>query len=321
MTMLGGRARQFVALAGLLACGSYEPVRTGNLAHPIAGALSNRLSAINGRPFAVRVSPSGVVAVTQQDLNTVTLTDTTNRSSKLVNVGADPGDVVFNNSGTTAYVSAFNQGTITIVDVASATAVATIAIAANAYRLALMPDESRLFVTSTNGHVYVVNLSTRQVSSVALSGALNGCALDPSNRYLYVTSTGGELWKIDVTTLSVTGIPGQGGVGQEVAVSPNGADLYLANESGWIDVFDASTLAPRTRIIVDGAPFGLAVTLDGEFLYVTSPRDGMVDIVDVAARAVVKRLRVDGTPRRVAFDSFGLTAFVANEGNYVDVIR
>jgi YVTN family beta-propeller protein len=321
MTTLGQVARRCVIVAGLTACGTYEPVRAVNAAHPVAAALSNRLSAINGRPFAVRVSPSGVIAVTQQDLNTLTLTDTTNRLPKLVNVGADPGDVVFNKSGTTAYVSAFNQGTIAIVDVASATAVATISIAANAYRLALMPDESRLFVTSTDGHVYVVDLSTRLVSSVRLSGSLNGCALEPTNRYLYVVSTGGELWKIDVSTLSVTGIPGRGGIGQEIAVSPNGADLYLANESGWIDVFDASTLAPRTRITVDGAPFGLAVTLDGQFLYVTSPRDGLVEIVDVATRAVVKRLRVDGTPRRVTFDSPGLTAFVANEGNYVDVIR
>lgn len=317
-----GRVRRWSGLVVLFGCGTYgHPMRTNLVAHPTGAALSTRLSGITGRPFAVRVSTKGVIAVTQQDLNSLTLTDTTSNAPRSVKVGADPGDVVFNNAGTTAYVSAFNQGTITIIDVASATPTSTIQVAANAYRLALMPDQSKLFVTSTDGHVYVVTLSTREVSSVRLSGALNGCALDPANRYLYVTSTGGDLWKIDVSTLSVTGIPGQSGVGQEIAVSPNGTELYLANEAGWIDVFDASTLASRGRVTMDGAPFGLAVTLDGQFLYVTSPRDGTVSIVNVATRGVVKKLRVDGIPRRVAFDASGRTAFVANEGNYVDVIR
>lgn len=289
--------------------------------HPVAATLSNRLSGIGGRPFAVRSSPNGVVAITQQDLNTVTLTDATNSAPRSVQVGADPGDVVFNSTGTKAYVSAFNGGTITIVDVASAAPVATVPIAANAYRLAVTPDDSKLFVTSTDGHVYVVDLGTLKVSSLALSGHLNGCALDAAGRYLYVTATAGTVWKIDASTVMVAatlaGVP----AAQDVAIAPNGSEIYVANESGWVDVLDASTLSPLKRITVVGAPFGLGVTPDGAYVYVTSPLVGTVDIIDVATRAVVKTLDVGGTPRRVVFDRLGLTAVVANESNYVDVIR
>jgi YVTN family beta-propeller protein len=325
MVSTGRRTHRFMAsvvVASLVACGSYdEPPITIITAHPLAAALSSRLSGISGRPFAVRLSPSGVIAVTQQDANSIVFTDTTNDAPRSVKVGADPGDVVFNNSGTRAYVSAFNAGTITIIDVASASPIATVPIAANAYRLALMTDESKLFVTSTDGHVYIVNLSLLTVSSLALSGALNGCALDVFGRYLYVTSTGGNVWKIDVLTSGLVATTNRGGIGQEVALAPNGSEIYVANEAGWVDVLDAATLAPRARIARDGAPFGLAVTSDGLYLYVTSPLDGMIDIVNVVTRAVVKRLHVGGTPRRATFDALGLAAFVANESNYVDVIR
>lgn len=290
--------------------------------HPIAAALSARLTGIGGRPFGIRMSDGGVMAITQQDLNSVTLTDAANVAPKAVNVGADPGDVVFNSTGTLAYVSAFNSGTITIVDVPAGTPVATVPIASNAYRLALAPDDSKLFVTSTDGHVYVVNLSTLSVSSLALSGALNGCALDASGRYLYVSATGGAVWKVDVPTLSVVATTNQGGQPQDVVVAPNGSQVYVANEFGWIDVLDASTLVSTRRILmIVGAPFGLAVTPDGKYLYVTSSIEGSLDIIDVATNEVVKTFAVGGVPRRVTFDRFGLAAFVANENNYVDVIR
>jgi YVTN family beta-propeller protein len=163
-----------------------------------------------------------------------------------------------------------------------------------------------LFVTSTDGHVYFVNLSTLTVSSLALFGALNGCALDELGRYLYVTATAGSVWKIDVPTMTVVATTNRGATAQEVAVAPNGSEVYVANESGWVDVLDAATLTPVARIAIVGAPFGLAVTLDGSYLYVTSSAAGTVDIVSVAERAVVKTLHVSGIPRRVVFDRSGL---------------
>jgi YVTN family beta-propeller protein len=311
-----------LVVAGLVGCRSYyDPPATAVVAHPVAAALSARLSGINGRPFAVRISARGVIAITQQDLNTVTLTDTTNSAPRSVKVGADPGDVVFNSTGSKAYVSAFNGGTITIVDVTSAAATATIPIAFNAYRLAIMPDDSKLFVTSTDGHVYVVDLASLAVSSLALSGALNGCALDPHGASLYVTATSGTVWKIDVPTLRVVASVSTAPRAQEIAVAPTRGEVYVANETGWVDVLNASTLASQARIAVVGAPFGLATTPDGAYLYVASPLVGSLAIIDATSRVTVKTLNAGGTPRRVVFDRLGLTGIVANEGNYVDVIR
>lgn len=289
------------------------------IGHPASGSISSVLSNVNGRPFGVRIAMNGTIGVTQQDLNVVTLTDLA-ASRRTVPAGADPGDVVFTSSGSKAYVSAFNAGTITVVDVASGSAISTFSVASNAYRLALSPDDSRLFVTSTDGRVYVVNTATQGATPIALGGSLQGAILDPAGRFLYVTSTGGGLWKIDASTLQIDASKFVGGVLQDIGVSPNGAELYVADESGSVKILDATTLAARSQIAATGA-FGLAVSRDGAQLYVTSPTSGAVFIVDIASRAVMKTLAVGGVPRRVAFDRFGMIAVAANEGNYVDVIK
>jgi YVTN family beta-propeller protein len=59
---------------------------------------------------------------------------------------------------------------------------------------------------------------------------------------------------------------------------------------------------------------------DGAQLYV-STYNGQLTIVDRAQRTIVKTLTLGGTPSRVAFDKPGKTAFVANENDWVDVIK
>jgi len=66
--------------------------------------------------------------------------------------------------------------------------------------------------------------------------------------------------------------------------------------------------------------FGMALTPDGQQLYAASS-SGTLTIIDRATRTVVNSLYLGGTPRRIAFDEKGFTAVVANEGNWVDVIK
>jgi YVTN family beta-propeller protein len=65
----------------------------------------------------------------------------------------------------------------------------------------------------------------------------------------------------------------------------------------------------------------MALSPDGAHLYAASASPGTLSIIDRATRTVVNTLTLGGRPRRVAFDASGATALVANEGNWVDVIR
>jgi DNA-binding beta-propeller fold protein YncE len=217
-------------------------------------------------------------------------------------------------------VSNFNDQSVTTIDVVAGTAVATTRLTANAYRLALSADESTLFVSSTSGKVFAIGTSTNTVtSSTQLSGSLQGMALSSAGDALYVSATEGTVYRLNAATLAVTASRSLGGLPQDVAVSPAGGEIYVANQSGWIDVLDAASLAPRAQVTSCGA-FGLAVTRDGAQLYATCPASSVVVIADAASRTLLTTMGA-ATPRRIAFSANGEFAAVANEGNFVDIIR
>lgn len=310
----------------LVGCGNRPVPVPAAGTHP-SGASTVRAVGFAGRPFGIRVSSGGIVYVTQQDGNSVArvrLTDLV--ASPPIAVGADPGDVVFTRDGRTAFVSNFNDGTVHVLDVATGARRRQIFIAAtNAYRLALAPDDSRLYVTTTNGRLYSVDvMGVEATTSTYVGGSLQGIALARDGRTLFASSTTGDVWRLNACTLAVTGsVGGQGRYAtQDIALGPSDSTLYVASEGGFVDVLDASTLQSTDRVSMAGyAPFGLAMTPDGAQMYITSPTTGDVAIVDRVTGGLVKVMRVGGVPRRVAFDATGSAAVVSNEGNWVDVIR
>jgi YVTN family beta-propeller protein len=302
-------------------CGSSTMPLPSNPTHP-QGVLGDRSGTIAGRPFGIAVSRAGVVYVTQQDSNRVTRLDLPSATPGVaISVGLDPGDVLFNAAGTAAYVSDFKSGGLHAINVASNTQRAAATIAANAYRLALSRDEQRLFVSSTDGNVYVVNLEALSVTTtIHLSGSVQGLTLNATGQTLYASSTDGTVFKINAGTGVIQATASPGGKPQDIALSRDGGRLYVANQAGWVDVLDASSLGRLQRFPLVGA-FGLGVTPDDAQLFVTSPDAGALSILDALTGSVVASLPVGGVPRRVAFDGTGKTAVVTNEGNWVDIVR
>lgn len=309
-------------IAGATACG--RPAHSVRTTARPDGTLAGRVIELQGRPFAVRVSPKGIVLVTQQDANSVArFAVGATRPDTMVPVGRDPADVVFNRDGSKAYVSAFIGGGLHVIDVAAGRQLTAIRIANNAYRLAMMPDDSRLFVTSTSGWLYAVDpAGPTKVDSVSLGGALQGLALSRSGKTLLLTSTNGIVWKLDAATLKViTSVKIPGSL-QDVAMSANEDEVYVANEKLGVDVLDGATLARRERLKLTGfEAFSLALTPDDSELYITSPATGSAKVIDVRTRSVLYTFTLKGAPRRVAFDVTGKTAYIANEGGWLDVIK
>ncbi len=331
--MLNPRARAYTtaatayavaitAAASLASCrSSTRPETFGFMGHP-NGVLASPLTAPNGRPFGIAVSPAGLVYVTLQDLNSVTPIDLASGvAGTQIAVGADPGDVVFDATGRMAYVSDYNDGAVHAINVSSGASAGMVHVAANAYRLALSRTAQRLFVSSEDGNVYVVSTASLTVTdTITLGGGLQGIALNSNGTTLYVSSIRGMVWRIDAATGAVQDSAAVGGGPQDVALSPDGTVLYVANQSGWVDVLEAATLAVQHQFTLPEA-FGLRPTLDGTQLYVTSPASGTVTVLDAATGAVVTTFDVGGVPRRVAFDAGGAVAVISNENGQVDVVQ
>jgi DNA-binding beta-propeller fold protein YncE len=111
-----------------------------------------------------------------------------------------------------------------------------------------------------------------------------------------------------------------GGYPQGIALSADGTELYIANESGWLETRSIATGVRLDSIPLDGGGFGLARSPDDGVLYVGIPSKGEVQIVRRATRQVIKTLATGGVPRRIAFTADGRHAVIANASGWVDVV-
>jgi len=274
-------------------------------------------------PFGVAVSSTGTVFVTQSDSSTLarlSLPDTL--CSGRTRVGLAPTDVAFNSTGTIAYVTNQLSHNVGIVNVATGVQVDTIPITSgDPYRVLVSADDQTLYVSTNSGTVVAIGLATKTVAATyVLAGAINGLALHPTQPVLYATSfTSAALFRINLTTGIVATVP-LSGMPQEVVVSKDGGRLYVANETGPVDVRDAGTGASITTVIAATNAFGMKLSPDGAVLYAGVGSTGIVWAVDTGTLAATP-IAVGGVPRRIAFDHYGTTAIVADLAGKVVIIR
>jgi DNA-binding beta-propeller fold protein YncE len=324
--------RSLLAVLGIslaLACGGGATSDAGaptgptggtskQLTHP-GGTLSGKIALAAG-PTGISIADNGTTYVTQlydQSIARFPI-DASAATQEAIPIGPDALDVVLNHAGTTAYVA--GGGGIKIIDVASGTVKSTVSLGANAYEVELSPDESRLYASSGKSSVWSIPTAGGTPSSLQLTSQMYGLGLSPSGAALYAAGINGVLWRLDPTTLSIVGrVVVTGPELGDVAVSPDGAQVYVVHDAG-LFVLDGTTLATLGFLNVGPGASGMAMTPDGAQLYITTIF-GKLTIVDRAKRTIVSQLTLGGVPRHVAFDKLGKTALVANEDGWVDVIK
>lgn len=280
---------------------------------------------LTGGPFGVALG-GDVVVVTQKDANT--LATGTLASATLAGglpVGSIPTDVAVNSAGTEAYVTNQYSGTLGVVNLASRQQVSEVRLPgfAGPYRAVLTGDERRVWVTTNVGGIYAVDVATRAVvDSLPGSGPTNGFAIAPGDTLAYASNYNGEVREFDLRTRRVRRTFRSPGVLQEVVVSGDGKELYVGNESGFVEVFDLATGAPEpaARLRV-GQVFGMALGPDGNTLFVARTLDGAIAAIDRTTRRTLFSYPIGGLPRRVRFAATGTAIVVANEAGWVDVLR
>jgi YVTN family beta-propeller protein len=303
-----------------VSCGNAD----GNVSVTVTDGAILGSTFFGGRPFGVAIAASGAGYVLSQDLNQIariTLPDT--NIGPTIPLGIDPTDADFHPSGATLYVTNQFSGYVSVVDVATNAQVGTISIPSGSlFRVAVAPDGSTLWVTTNVGIAYVVDLGTAEViDSVAVGAVPNGIAFHPTDPIVYVSdAAGGGVREISTTTNLVLRTFAVGGIPQDIAVSADGSELYIANESLGLQVWNAVTGASITTVNLSGGGFGIALSPDDTRIVVTQPASGRVRFVDRATRTIVKTVVTSGMPRRAAFAADGSIVVVPNEGDWFDVI-
>src|SRR5947207_52255 len=192
------------------------------------------------------------------------------------------------------YVTNETGADLSVIDAASNTVVATIPLGKRPRGIVASPDRTLLYVALSGSPIGGPNVDESK--------------LPPPDR------TADGIGVVDVRQRKLVKVLPSGPDPEQVAVSPDGKEIYVANEdAAQITVIDASDGHLIQSFKIGDEPEGVTVEPGGRRVWVTSEADGAVFGADLAAKKTVKPMRVGPTPRSVAFTPDGARAYGPSE--------
>jgi DNA-binding beta-propeller fold protein YncE len=191
------------------------------------------------------------------------------------------------------------------------------------------PDSQSAYLGTEDGRVLEFDVASSAVTgSIDLAvekSRANHLALNAAGTLLYASSfTTGTISEIDLASRSVTRLFIVGGEPQGIAVSLDGTELFVADESGAGNINIYDIVGNRLETVIAsgatsglGGPFGLAMSPDGTTVYVgviTTEGPGLIQVIDAGRRTIERTINSCGmVPRRIAFGFSGGLAVIADE--------
>jgi RHS repeat-associated protein len=235
-----------------------------------------------------------------------------------------------------AYISNGVSDSVSVIDTATNTVIATIPGLHEPFGVAVSPDGSTAYVANTlASNIAVIDTSTNTITDFidipSPDSDTNTLALSPDGLTLYAMDSGGLtgygiVYVIDTESGMVVDsldLPsGTAPVG--AVVSPDGTRLYIAQQPGGVIVVDTDSLSVITTI--SGAPsYDVAITPDGTKIYATYPDDDEMYVISTATNSVIATIPTGaygGTTTGIAITPDGAKAYVAafadNSGLVID---
>ena len=324
-----------VSTAGLVQ--SLGPVGLGNVRATAGDTLSTTAfvtvldtivsgrTKVRNRAYAAAISAASVAYVSQSDLSLILRANLPSHAfTDSTTVGNTPTEMAFNSTGTRLYVTNQSSGSISVINVASNTVIDAIPVGNRPFEVIVEPGDSILW-TGKIDSLYGVRLATKEIIARFQIGDVgNGVAIAHDTLLYVSTHTTGTVVEINLRTRTQGRTFSVGGVPQKLVVSPDGTELYIANESGYIQFWDLSTgIQIGSNLSLPTAAYGLARRSSTGMLYVTSAYigGGYIHIVDPVARTLVYSANVGGSTRHVVFTADGSMGLVPNENGWVDFIK
>lgn len=250
------------------------------------------------------------------------------------------------------YVSILCLLTAVFVDAASTSScckknecnvvVATVPVGDSPAGIAITPDGRFAYVANDNNDgipgadtVSVISVATNKVVQTISDPSFNQpytITINAAGTKAYVTNSNSTtVAVIDIATNRVVDVIGGFDGPSGFAITPDGTKAYVNNYGGpegvgsgnatTVRVVDLSTnTIIGAPITVDLAPAALAITPNGEFVYVINyvdgnPRTGTINIIRISDNAVVGRITGFSGPFGIAITPDGTQAYVTNFGS------
>jgi YVTN family beta-propeller protein len=292
---------------------------------------------VGSGPFDAVVSPdSGTVYVADSGQNNVfAINATTGATTSIALAGVQPNSIAISPDGSFVYAADYIDGIVEIVATATNTLVSghiTLGASSNPVALAVSPDGSRVYVVEQNGDLleaYSTTAPYPYVGAASVGSAPTGVAISPDGKTAYVTGGGGLQGYVDVvnttafnTTTDVTpavvipvpptATPFAGP--SAIALSPNGATLYVVNNTAsTLVAIPTATDIPGTPVAAAGGPDGVRVSPDGKIVYVAESA-GSVKAFLASDLTSVGTFTVSGEPEAIAVSPDGDRVYAPDPG-------
>ncbi|GAB4093256.1 adventurous gliding motility protein AgmC [Flaviaesturariibacter terrae] len=223
-----------------------------------------------------------------------------------------------------AYVPNNGANSVSVINIATSTTVATIPTAGEPYAVAVLPDRSKVFVSTVTGNrVEVITTATNSINQNSPFDAPHGLVASPDGSRVYVNGwTGSAVSYIPTATPTTSTFMTNVTNPEGMAVSPDGSKLYVASSTspGKLAMINTATNA-KTELTLGNNTYGVAVSPDGRYVYASNINSNTVSVIDAATFTLVTNISVGANPLGVALSSNGSKIYVANSGsNTVSVI-
>jgi quinoprotein dehydrogenase-associated probable ABC transporter substrate-binding protein len=216
---------------------------------------------------------------------------------------SDPEQVSVSRDGRRLYVASEDTGTAVVLDESDGRLLATLPVGHEPEGIATSPDGRWVYVTSeADDQVAVIDTrSNAVVAQVAVGARPRSIVFATGAPLAYVSCENDASVAVLDTTRHVESariaIPGAGARPMGLALSPDGATLYVTTgRGGHLVAVDTKTHRVRGSVKVGTRPWGVTVSADGRWLYTANGPSNDVSVVDARSLEVVDTVPVGASP-------------------------
>ena len=261
---------------------------------------------IGGKPAGIALSPDKATAyVTAPDGKELVEVDATSRTVKrrLAMTGGPLG-IAAHPVKSEIYVADWYEHKIAVIDAGKLVVVAEIPVGQSPSGLAVTPDGALLLSADRDSNeVSFIDIASRKrLAGIAVGERPFGVTIDALGERAYTANVASDdVTVIDIKAVKVIGTIKSGHRPYAVALA-KGKGFVTGQYSGTVDVFDATTLAPLSKIDACDHPEGIESDAVGTSVYVACWGDNVVLKIDAESLKITGKAEVGDGPR--AFGKF-----------------
>ncbi|WP_158228728.1 autotransporter domain-containing protein [Bradyrhizobium sp. Y36] len=154
-------------------------------------------------------------------------------------------------------------------------------------------------------------------SPIGTSAYPHSAVFSADGRFAYVVAMSGAVEVIDVVGRTVVATIPVAGSPAGLALSPDGASLYVTTSSGSsvMVISTATNLVVGSPIAVGVTPYGVAVSPDGTRIYVANQGSANISVIDAASKTVIGTVATGSSPSGITTSPDGSRIYVTNQSS------